>query len=58
MELWSTGNPDTSNPVTISMLEYLMKRGREAMGKTKADATVLVAICTYPFRLPVTLFLI
>lgn len=35
MELRSTGNPDTSNPVTMSMLEYLAKKGREAMnGKT------------------------
>ena len=31
MELRSTGNPDTSNPVTTSMLEYLAKKGREAM---------------------------
>ena len=31
MELRSTGNPDTSNPVTMSMLEYLEKKGREAM---------------------------
>ena len=31
MELHSTGNPDTSNPVTTSMLEYLAKKGREAM---------------------------
>ena len=37
MELRSTGNPDTSNPVTMSMLEYLAKKGRETMnvnGKT------------------------
>lgn len=31
MELRSTGNPDTNNPVTMSMLEYLAKKGREAM---------------------------
>ena len=31
MELRSTGNPDTSNPATMSMLEYLAKKGREAM---------------------------
>lgn len=31
MELRSTGNPGTSNPVTMSMLEYLVKKGREAM---------------------------
>ena len=31
MELRSTGSPDTSNPVTMSMLEYLAKKGREAM---------------------------
>lgn len=34
MELRSTGNPDTSNPVTMSMLEYLSKKGIEAMGMT------------------------
>ena len=34
MELRSTGNPDTSNPVTMSMLEYLAKKGREAMSGT------------------------
>lgn len=33
MELWSTGNPDTSNPVTMSMLEYLAKKGREAVSE-------------------------
>ena len=33
MELRSTGNPDTSNPVTMSMLEYLRKKGREAMSE-------------------------
>ena len=38
MELRSTGNPDTSNPVAMSMLEYLMKRGRETMS----------GICKYP----------
>lgn len=38
MELRSTGNPNTSNPVTMSMLEYLMKRGRESMS----------GICKYP----------
>ena len=34
MELRSTGNPDTRNPVTMSMLEYLRKKGIEAMGMT------------------------
>ena len=34
MELRSTGNQDTSNPVTMSMLEYLRKKGIEAMGMT------------------------
>ena len=34
MELRSTGNPDTSSPVTMSMLEYLRKKGIEAMGMT------------------------
>ena len=34
MEPRSTGNPDTSNPVTMSMLEYLRKKGIEAMGMT------------------------
>ena len=38
MELRSTGNPDTSNPVTVSMLEYLAKKGREDMSE----------ICKYP----------
>lgn len=38
MELRSTGNPDTSNPVTMSMLEYLSKKGIEAMS----------GICKYP----------
>ena len=38
MELRSTGNPDTSNPVTMSMLEYLRKKGRETMN----------GICKYP----------
>lgn len=37
MELWSTGNPDTSNPVTMSMLEYLRKKGIEAMGMTNGE---------------------
>lgn len=31
MELRSTGNPDTSNPVTMSILEYLSSKGREVM---------------------------
>ena len=34
MELRSTGNPDISNPATMSMLEYLRKKGIEAMGMT------------------------
>lgn len=33
MELRSTGNPDISNPVTMSMLEYLAKKGRETMNE-------------------------
>ena len=37
MELRSTGNPDTSNPVTMSMLEYLKKKGIEDMGMTNAE---------------------
>ena len=31
MEIRSTGNPGTSNPVTMSMLEYLAKKGHETM---------------------------
>ena len=31
MELLSTGNPDIRNPVAMSMLEYLAKRGSESM---------------------------
>ena len=31
MELRSTGNPDTRNQVTMSMLEYLSSKGCEAM---------------------------
>ncbi len=38
MKLRSTGNPDTSNPAAMSMLEYLAKRGRETMS----------GICKYP----------
>ena len=41
MELRSTGNPDTSNPVTMSMLEYLRKKGIDAMSGT----------CKYPERI-------
>ena len=41
MELRSTGNPDTSSPVTMSMLEYLRKKGIEAMSGT----------CKYPERI-------
>ena len=37
MELLSTGNPDTSSPVTMSMLEYLAKKGMEAMGMTNGE---------------------
>ena len=37
MELRSTGNPDTSSPVTMSMLEYLRKKGIEAMGMTNGE---------------------
>ena len=33
MGLRSTGNPDTNNPVTMSMLEYLAKKGREAVSE-------------------------
>ena len=38
MELRSTGNPDISSLVTMSMLEYLRKKGIEAMNGT----------CKYP----------
>lgn len=31
MELRSTGNPDISNPATMSMLEYLSSKGYETM---------------------------
>ena len=37
MELRSTGNPDTRSPVTMSMLEYLRKKGAEAMGMTNSE---------------------
>ena len=37
MELRSTGNPDTRNQVTMSMLEYLRKKGVEAMGMTNSE---------------------
>lgn len=37
MELRSTGNPDTSNPVTMSILEYLRKKGVEAMEMTNGE---------------------
>ena len=37
MELRSTGNPDTSNSVTMSVLEYLRKKGIEAMGMTNGE---------------------
>lgn len=37
MELRTTGNPDTSNPVTMSILEYLRKKGVEAMGMTNSE---------------------
>ena len=57
MELRSTGNPDTSNSVTMSMLEYLRKKGIEAMGMTFGDkirsmnddelATMHCNTCTY-----------
>lgn len=57
MELRSTGNPDTRNQVTMSMLEYLRKKGVEAMGMTFGDkirsmnddelATMLCNTCTY-----------
>lgn len=33
MELRSTGNPDTSNSVTMSVLEYLSKKGCETMNE-------------------------
>ena len=33
MELRSTGNPDTSNPATMSVLEYLSKKGCETMNE-------------------------
>ena len=38
MELRSTGNPDTRNPVTMSVLEYLSSKGCEVMSE----------ICKYP----------
>lgn len=57
MKLRSTGNPDVSNPVTMSILEYLRKKGIETMGMTFGDkirsmnddelATVLCNTCTY-----------
>lgn len=37
MELRSTGNPDINSPVTMSMLEYLRKKGKEDMGMTFGD---------------------
>ena len=37
MELWSTGNPDINNPVTMSVLEYLRKKGVEAMEMTNGE---------------------
>ena len=40
MELRSTGNPDVTNLVTMSMLEYLRKKGIESMS----------GICKYPER--------
>lgn len=33
MEPRSTGNPDTSNPATMSVLEYLSKKGCETMNE-------------------------
>ena len=39
MELRSTGNPDISNPATMSMLEYLRKKEIEAMGMTTGKRT-------------------
>lgn len=37
MEIRSTGNPDTRNLATMSMLEYLRKKGIEAMGMTNGE---------------------
>lgn len=37
MELRSTGNPDISNPATMAILEYLRKKGVEAMGMTNSE---------------------
>ena len=37
MELRSTGNPGMSNPVTMSVLEYLRKKGVESMGMTNGE---------------------
>ena len=37
MELRSTGNTDISNTATMSMLEYLRKKGVEAMGMTNSE---------------------
>ena len=38
MKLRSAGNPNINNPVTMSVLEYLMNKGRETMSGT----------CKYP----------
>ena len=37
MELRSTGNTDINNPVAMSVLEYLRKKGIEAMGMTNSE---------------------
>lgn len=39
MEIRSTGNPDTNNPGTRRMIQYLAKKGREAK---------MSGICKYP----------
>lgn len=38
MQLRSTGDPDTSNPVTMSVLEYLSSKGCEAMEDKQSNA--------------------
>lgn len=37
MKLRSTGNPEIRNPVTMSMLEYLSRKGRETMKMTNGE---------------------
>ena len=37
MELRSTGNPDITNPLTMAILEYIRKKGIEAMEMTNGE---------------------